>query len=169
MAFWDLFSSARTESTKTHSTIYLRLKDYLPGASEEKLVKVACISGLIARVIHADLKIDSSEIESFKKLIKNSFSLDDTEKEAVVAVSLEEVQELIDIENHLYTNPLHELLSEKEKYKLLELLFEISAADGIVDNVESEEIRLVTKGLRLTDQHFLAARATVKDKLGTNR
>ena len=44
-------------------------------------------------------------------------------------------------------------------------LFVIAASDGNVAAIESEEIRVISKGLELTNQHFLAARAEVADFL----
>lgn len=165
MGFWDLFNTAK-DAADTKPRLYHKFREVLPEVEEDTLIKLACYSGLLARIVHVDLKIEDSEVENFKEIIKRKFTLEEKAKDAIVDIALTEVQELIDIENQKYSGELAERLSEGEKMDLLKLLFEVSASDGVVENKESEEIRLVCKGLRLSDQHFLAARATIIDKLG---
>jgi uncharacterized tellurite resistance protein B-like protein len=164
MTFWDLFKKDTPEDS--HSRLYRKLQELLPGQDEQKLIYTACVSGLLARIIHIDLKVHDDEIEAFKDILKRYYPSDERTRSAIVDLALNEVKELVDLENQKYSRPLNEFLSEKEKYNILQMLFEVSAADGVVENLESEEIRLVTKSLLLTDQHFLSARAEVKDKLG---
>lgn len=164
MSFWDLFKS-KEQTNPQQSRLYTKLRNLLPDAEETKLIYIACISGLMARLIHIDLKIKETEILSFKNILKRNFN--DTDLvEAITELALNEVQELIDLENQRYSQPLNDILNESEKYKVLQLLFEIAASDGVVENIESEEIRLICKSLCLSEKHFLAARAEIKDKLG---
>lgn len=164
MSFWDLFKKDTPEDS--NSRLYRKLLDLLPGQDEQKLIYTACVSGLLARIIHIDLKVHEQEIIAFKNILKRYYPSDEKTRSAIVELALNEVKELVDLENQKYSRPLNEFLSEREKYQILQMLFEVSAADGIVENIESEEIRLISKSLLLTDQHFLSARAEVKDKLG---
>ena len=47
------------------------------------------------------------------------------------------------------------------------MLFSVAASDGNADNLESEEIRTISKGLGLEHKHFVAARMSVKEYLGS--
>jgi uncharacterized tellurite resistance protein B-like protein len=167
MAFWDIFT--KSEPTDENSRLYYKMRELLPNQDEQELIYIACLSGLLARVIHVDLKIDEKEISSFKSIINDHFSMEAELGRAIVELALNNVQELIDLDNQKYTKPLVDRLSEKKRYEILQLLFEVSAADGVVENIESEEIRLVAKGLCLSEQHFLAARAEVRTKLGATK
>lgn len=164
MSFWDIFKTKET-TQNNQSRLYFKLKELLPNAEENTLIYTACISGLMARLIHVDLMIKDSEVLSFKKVLERNFE-DKQLVAAITELALNEIQELIDLENQRYSQPLNDILNENEKYKVLQLLFEVAASDGVVENIESEEIRLVCKSLCLSDKYFLAARAEVKDKLG---
>ena len=56
-------------------------------------------------------------------------------------------------------------MKPEERYSLLKALFSIAASDGQVEEKESEEIRIISKGLRLQHQDFISARASVLDKI----
>ena len=148
------------------SRLHQKVTDLLPDKDEETLLKVACVSGLLARVAFVDLHIDDSE----KKVIIDSLikwsDLSDDEAKAVAELCLEEIKDLAGVENHLYCLPLREALSEKERFNIIKALFAVAAADGNVDNGESEEIRNINHGLYLEHQHYISARSTILEHLG---
>lgn len=162
MSFWQKFSNSKDDKRSSLEKI---LQKEFPDFSEEKLSKLASISGLLAVVAFADLVIEKSEVLAMKNTLKQWSTLDASECEAISKMAEEHAKELIDLENHLYANSLNELLSRDEKYYLVESLFEVAASDGAISNVESEQIRSITKGLRLEANLFLAARAKHSDKL----
>ena len=70
------------------------------------------------------------------------------------------------MEDHKYTDPLNDMLTNEQRYKVLEGLFALAASDGNAEQLESEEIRIISKGLLLEHKHFISARATVLNSLG---
>ena len=164
MAFWDIFGTNEKDKHQ-HGIIHYRLKQLMPDATEEDLIRVACIAGLLARVANVDLKITTDEKEFMKTAMLDWSGLDSKLVEVVCKIAIEEIQELSGLENHLYGQGLRESMDQDDRYRILEVLFAMSAADGSVDNLESEEIRTIAKSLHLTNQHFIAARATVMEKL----
>lgn len=165
MGFWDLFKDD-SKDEKVQTGLFHELKEKLPQASEDELVRIACISGLLARVAYVDFKVTVEEIEHFETVLNEWTDLDANTIMAIREVSIHHVKELAGLENHMYVHHLKSLLSNDEKYKVIEALFALAASDGVVENLESEEIRLIVKGFDLSDKHFLAARATVAQKLG---
>ena len=121
----------------------------------------------MARVAFVDLNIDENEQESIKNALIKWLALDQQLAEKVTSLTIQETKELAGRENHRYTQPLKENLSTDDRYKVLELLFSVAASDGNADNLESEEIRTISQGLGLEHQHFISARASVKDFLGS--
>ena len=86
---------------------------------------------------------------------------------AVLAnMAITHIKDMAGLDNHLYVHPLREILSQDERYKVLQSLFLVAASDGNVDNLESEEIRIICKGLELSNQHFTVARAEVAKYIG---
>jgi len=166
MAFWDVFKNNETSKTRDdHSSLYHILQTQFPEISEEDLIKVTCIAGLMARVAYVDFDLDIGEKDYMHKAITEfgKFSID--ESKAIVEIATDHIKELAGLENHLYVHQLKGVLDKTARYRVIEALFALAASDGLVENIESEEIRIIVKGFDLSGQHFLAARAKVADKL----
>ncbi len=159
MAFWDLFKKEAQESNQ--SQLYQELRNELPDLDEATLIKVACVAGLMARVAYVDFKLEESELAHIKSSLAEWTDFEQDVIELISSTAINHIKELAGLENHLYVHPLKEVLDEKGRFKLAEALFALAAADLSVENIESEEIRLICRGLELSDQHFLAARAKV--------
>ncbi len=80
-------------------------------------------------------------------------------------IAIVHIQEMAGLDNHLFYGPLKKYMTKEHRFEVLKSLFLVAASDGSVDGVESEEIRGICKGLELSSQHFLAARAEVVDYL----
>lgn len=164
MAFWDTFKQEKNKNSNL-SRLHQKISELLPNHSENDLIKVACIAGLLARIAYVDLKIEKGEVETMKTALKEWSNLDELMVEAIVNLSVDEIKDLAGLENHKYCHPLNDILDNDEKFKLLTSLFAVAAGDGSVESMESEEIRVITKGLLLEHKHYIAARATVLEKL----
>ena len=168
MGFWDIFANKENSEQENRDTLLSQLKANFPDKDENSLEKIAAMAGLMARVAYVDLNIDQNELSAMTRAIEESGIFNDQEANKVATITSTLMQKLAGIENHLYTQKLCAIMDKNERFELLKLLFEIAASDGTADNYESEEIRTISKGLLLSHQHFIAARATVQDKLGTS-
>jgi|SaaInlStandDraft_2_1057019.scaffolds.fasta_scaffold116180_1 uncharacterized tellurite resistance protein B-like protein len=164
MSFWNLFREEQ-ENTKSESHLQGKIRELLPFSEDEQLITVACVAGLMARVAFSDLVIDPNEVKQMNQSLGDFAILDEVQTKATIQIALEDIKALCGIENHMYTEPLSTMLSKEQRYSLLKTLFKIAAADGKAEQVESEEIRLICKGLLLEPKHFIAARATVAESL----
>jgi len=164
MAFWDLFNTNK-EEIKKHSSLHYELQEKFPDSSEEELIKLTCISGLLARVAYVDFHLDDNEKEHMNKALTQMTEFSAQEISGIVEIAITHIKELAGLENHKYIYSLKEVMDRSERYKVVEALFALAASDGVVENVESEEIRMIVKGFDLSDKHFLASRAKVSDKL----
>ncbi len=159
MAFWEIFKKEVEDSG--HSQLRNELREELPELSDEKATEVACIAGLMARVAYVDFKLEDRELSHIKSSLKEWTNLEDEVVQRISDVAIRHIRELAGLENHLYVYPLREILDKQQRFNIVEALFALAAADEVVENIESEEIRLIATGLELSDQHFLAARAKV--------
>jgi uncharacterized tellurite resistance protein B-like protein len=167
MGFWDLFSNKNDSSSENkHSSLHYELKEKFFSLEESELIKVTCIAGLLARVAYVDFRLDPEEETNMKFALKEMTTFSTEDIDSIVEISIKHIKELAGLENHKYVYSLKEILDKNARYEVVVALFYLAAADGVVENLESEEIRLIVKGLDLGDQHFLAARAKVSDKLG---
>lgn len=169
MSLWKAFTEALTakNSQEFSSRLHERIAEAFRDKEETFQIKAACLSGLMARIAFADLKIEETEKTVIKTSLTKWMNLSEEEASLMATLCLEEVKDLAGIENHLYCLPLRESLPENERYQILVTLFHVAAADGNVENLESEEIRNIAKGLLLEHKHFISARSTVLEYLGS--
>lgn len=168
MGIWQNFFSRGGEVVSQQAqlnSIGQRLQAELPELAEEDHVSLACLAGLLARVAFVDLNITESELHSMVEAITETTSYPASVARKVIAIAREEIEYLVDHEHHLYVRPLNELFDQRQKENTLKLLFRVAAADGHVENLESEEIRRISKELRLSHQQFVQAKLTVREYL----
>lgn len=164
MSFWDIFIAK--EGSKPQSKLQSSILEQFPNYEESKQILLGCLAGLCARVAYVDFDISPKEKTAIEDSLKKWMNLNDKEADFVATKALEEVVELSGIEPRKYCTTLNDLLNNTEKLHVLETLFQISAADGNVEENESEEIRIIATGLLLEHKHFIAARATVAKFIG---
>ena len=169
MGFWDLFSNRNDTKVVKHSSLHYELQQSFGNLDENELIRITCIAGLLARVAYVDFKLDPSEKEHMHKALSEMTSFKADEIESIVEIAIKHIKELAGLENHKYVYALNDILDQSSRYDIVVALFYMAASDGVVENLESEEIRIIVKGLNLGDKHFLAARAKVSDKLGALR
>lgn len=159
----------RTPKSRKLQALEDRVKDYFEGnnieISQERLVILTNVTGLMTRIAYADLNIDESERVFIINALVDKLELEFKQATIVVNLAVEYAREFAGLDNHVYAKNLRDVLDENDRLKIVELLFTVAAADGSVDNLESEDIRVINESLRLSPKHFLSARAKVADSL----
>ena len=165
MGFWELLKNQNIEKKSRSNDILEKISHSLPDASENEKIIIACLAGLMARVAYVDFNYSHDELHSMQQIVTKLTGLNDSQANTVISIASKQIKELAGLDNHIYAHTLSELMSEKQRYGVLEALFYIAGSDDCVEEIESEEIRLITKGLNLTSKHYLSARATVCEKI----
>lgn len=168
MAFMDFFKSSpdNDSGVQKYSSLFNTLKAEFPSVQEDDLLKASCVAGLFARVAYIDFDLDAQEMKKMSSLIEK-WSFSGADGKVISQLAIGHIKEMSGLDNHLFVKPLNQLMDKEERFNTVKALFLIAASDGSVDSIESEEIRLITKGLELSTQHFVAARAAVVDFLKT--
>ncbi|MBD67120.1 MAG: hypothetical protein CME62_18105 [Halobacteriovoraceae bacterium] len=161
MGFFDYFMGQEQDKVKKYSELYDVLAYEFPDLNEKELILASCLAGLLARVAYVDFKLDPKEMTKILEVLKMWDISDKLDPVVAGKMAMAHIKNMAGLDNHLYVHPLKEHLSENERYKVLQSLFLVAASDGNVAIVESEEIRLITKGLELSNQHFISAQAEV--------
>ena len=169
MVFKNLWDRKKGDERNTFNELDSRLRRFFPSVDEGKFLALACISGLMARVAWCDLEIHRDEVEHMKKNLGHWMKLPQKDIDIVVEVALEHTRELAGVESYKYTDFLADDFDRNKRFGLLKALFALAAADGTVAEREAEEIRIISKGLLLESKHFVAAKATVLEFLGSLR
>ncbi len=127
----------------------------------------ASYCGLFCRVAFMDVNVSKNEATSIHKMLHDLLG----PNYALVAESLgkkgiADMKTWVGIDGHLYCDNLKNEISLDEKINLINQLFKIAGSDGIAENQETQEIKLITQGLLLDDKEYYAARARNKEFLG---
>jgi uncharacterized tellurite resistance protein B-like protein len=123
---------------------------------DDKLRMLSLAGGLMARVALADSEVRDSERETLARILKEKWKIASTEADFVTEVALSEISLTMDY--FRLTRRFFEMTGEQERIRFLDVLFAIAAADGMATNEEIEEIRNLTRALKLTHQDFINAK-----------
>ena len=120
--------------------------------------KIAVVALLISTAKY-DGNFDESERLEIHNLIKNYFSLSSESTDDLFKAAERIENEANDLQQ--FTRSLNKLLNEEEKLKIVELIWKIVMADGIIDNYEENLVRRLSGLLYLQDKDI----GNIKNKL----
>jgi uncharacterized tellurite resistance protein B-like protein len=120
--------------------------------------KIAVVALLISTAKY-DGNFDESERLEIHNLIKNYFSLSSESTDDLFKAAEKIENEANDLQQ--FTRSLNKLLNEEEKLKIIELIWKIVMADGIIDNYEENLVRRLSGLLYLQDKDI----GNIKNKL----
>ena len=120
--------------------------------------KIAVVALLISTAKY-DGNFDESERLEIHNLIKNYFSLSSENTDDLFKAAEKIENEANDLQQ--FTRSLNKLLNEEEKLKIIELIWKIVMADGIIDNYEENLVRRLSGLLYLQDKDI----GNIKNKL----
>jgi uncharacterized tellurite resistance protein B-like protein len=130
---------------------------------------LAAFAYLLGRVADADHAISAEERELMLRLVAKEGSLSPAETEAVVTLALDEFRRFGGTHNLIVAREFAAVATFEERLGLLRCLFAVSAADESVIVSEDNEIRRISRELKIEHSDFIQARAEVRDHLAVLR
>lgn len=116
-------------------------------------------AALMVEAALTDESLDESERARISQLVAWRFSLPDDEAKAIVTEAEAAMAERVDF--HRFTNTVLRAFDLNERIRLLELLWEVVYADGVVDPREEFLMRRITGLLQVPDRDSGAAKKRV--------
>lgn len=125
--------------------------------------RLAC-AALLARAAGLDGQLDQGEDDAMLRLMVERFSMDEASARAV----LDEAADDLDTSNDIYryTKVLRDSFDEAERIDLMEMLWEVCYADGVLHDFEAQLMRRMAGLMFVDDRDSGAARKRALDKLG---
>ena len=120
--------------------------------------KIAVVALLISTAKY-DGNFDDSEKLEIQKLIESYFLLSSQKTDDLFKAAEKLQNEANDL--HQFTRSLNEVLNEQEKLTIMELIWKIVMADGVIDNYEENLVRRLSGLLYLQDKDI----GNIKNKL----
>ena len=175
MAIWKLLgmggeSADTTDGQAEAETETVRkIVDELNHMGTQQARHVACFAYLLGRVAHADLDISAEETSAMERIVAEQSGL--PEAQALLIVQMAKSQNVLfgATENFLVSREFGEFASREQKLALMRCLFAVSAADESISSAEDNEIRKISKELKLKHDDFIAARLQFKEYLASKK
>jgi uncharacterized tellurite resistance protein B-like protein len=125
---------------------------------------LAAFAFVLARVANSDLEISDEEARRMEEIVQEVGGL--TEAQSVLVVQIAKSQQRLKggTENYLVTREFNRIADREQKEQLLHCLFEVSAADEVISQVEENEIRRIAEELKFEHSEFSAIRSQYNAK-----
>lgn len=132
------------------------------GTRTTPLEKAAAL--LLAMAARLDGAFDGNERTTITRLLSERFGLTGDEATALLATADQEAETATDF--YAATRAINENLDFAERVTILEMLWEVAYADGVLHDYEANLVRRVAGLLHVSDRDSGFARQTVIAKLG---
>jgi uncharacterized tellurite resistance protein B-like protein len=99
-----------------------------------------------------------------EKFLTDKFALSPSEAQELLSVSEEKVRELVQL--HPHTNACFSQMDESERIHLIEMLWEVVYADGVLDPDEEALVRRLAELIHVPTRERIFARQRVLAKKG---
>ncbi len=132
-------------------------------AGHEHALRLAA-AVLLVEVMRADPAIGQAERETVVAALRSRFSLQEDELRQLV--ELAEAQAARANDYFGFTSRLNETCSQPDKVALVEAMWQVAYADGLLDAAENHVISKVAGLLHVTHGEYIAAKLRARDAAG---
>jgi len=117
-------------------------------------------AALLFHVIAIDGTISDSERQKLRELLARRFALPDTDTDALIAAARSAEKEAVDL--YGFTSVLKRHLSEPDREKIVEMMWELVFADGEVHEFEDNLVWRVAELLGVSSQARIRLKQAVR-------
>jgi uncharacterized tellurite resistance protein B-like protein len=128
----------------------------LPEFTEADIQIWTSAGGLLARVAHADKKVTEREHAAISEALADHWDLPEHVIAALVDIALDAIAKGLDFYRLTRQFYLHTELERRQQF--VTTLFKVALADGTISHEETEEIRHIARGLKLTHRQMIEAK-----------
>lgn len=123
------------------------------------LRKLGLAGGLLARIAHITDGVVATELEAIIEALQSGWEI--THKEAVIVAEVAISAESQNLDYFRVTREFVTLCELEDRKGFVDALFKVAVADGQVSANEMNEIREITRSLKLSSQTFIAAKLKI--------
>ncbi len=144
------------------------IKSFLLGPAVERRdeaqdLRIAVVS-LLIRAATSDADFGPDEKEAIRRIASETFDLPASEIASLVEAASAEEAETLDL--HRWVQSVKQAYSEEERVALIEKMWEVVYADGVLDEYEANLLRRVAGLIYVPDRQSGEARQRVMARLG---
>ena len=123
---------------------------------EQELTKLSLTGGLMARVAHVDRQTTSTEVGAMVEAMQQGWDITSDAAAFVAEVAVSEAA--LEVDYFRLTREFYACTTAEERAQILDVLFAVAAADGEISFAETEEIRRIASGFKLSHKQFINAK-----------
>ncbi|HLV65462.1 MAG TPA: TerB family tellurite resistance protein [Polyangiaceae bacterium] len=141
------------------------VRDALPEADSETIHVVTAMAGLLAAVAYADRTFSDEEVARVRHELGRIHGMTSAGLDAISAVLERHLVEFSTLEIPRCCRTLLDLADRELRVQILEALVTLGAADGSLSTSETNVLRLVTKGLGLSQHDYNEAQRHHRERI----
>lgn len=122
-------------------------------------------AALLFEMMRADFDADEEERKQVVRLVQREFGLDQAEMEVLEQLADQEAQEAVSL--HQFTSLINEHFSLSRKVRVIEMLWQVAYADGVLDKYEEAMVRKVAELLYVSHRDFMQAKHRVQEAIAS--
>lgn len=128
----------------------------------EHTLKLAT-AALLMEISRSDSRIQQEERALMQSHLQKRFELNKEETNTLLELASDQVEDSVSL--YEFTRPLNEQLSREERVHILELLWEVAFADGVLDKYEEYYVRKIADLMHISQKDYIQTkhRAGVSD------
>ena len=119
---------------------------------------LAAFAYILSRVAHVDQHVSPEETSAIERILADEGGLPAEQTRLVVEIAKAQSVLFGGVEDFLVTREFAGRATHEEKLSLLACLFAVSSADDSIDVTEDNEIRRISRELRIEHADYIAAR-----------
>ncbi len=117
-------------------------------------------AALFVEMMRQDHEVDRVEKQAVKQVLKKKFALDDAESEELYSLAKQESRHATDY--HQFTSLIASHFSQEQKILVIEYLWEIAYADGILHMYEEHMVRRIADLIHVSHKDYIQAKHRVE-------
>lgn len=133
--------------------------DFSLDLSEPELRRLSLAGGLMARVAYVDREVSGEEFDAMLQALQRGWDIPAESASLVAQVAVDEISQDLDL--YRLARQFFEATTEDQRVQFLDVLFAVAESDGQVSYPETEEIRTISKLLKLTHRQFINAKLKI--------
>jgi uncharacterized tellurite resistance protein B-like protein len=122
------------------------------------------VAVLLVEAARQDDKFDAKERAAIEKILTAKFNL--TPAECTHLVAAGEARAAYIVQLHGHTSEIVERMTPEQRIGLIEMLWEVAYADGVLDPEEDHLVRRIAGLIYVTDRDRVLARQRVRARMG---
>jgi len=120
-------------------------------------------AALLVEMMRADSEIKDDERKAVTKKLQSSFGLSEEEINAMIKFAEEEIRKATGY--YEFTSLINKGLSQEQKVRIIEHLWEIAFSDSSVDKHEEHMVRKIASLIHVSHKDFIDAKLRVRKRI----